>query len=797
MSNIADTLPMTMSPMTMSHAKRRFGIRQKLYFAFGAIAALTLVCTLSAGLFMNRINASLGHVMDDNLPAVTASLNLSVQAAQLAAAAPALGAARSEAERNEMEQQIHKLIDTTGTSLASIKQKDPSGDFSKIDAAVSALDRQINTIGERTALRLRLAEQRAEIARKIGATLDAYTTASAKLSDDTAFSIVTTLENVGSGGRSLKDVADYMKGVAEFEFALVDGLSDLTAGMNQAASLLEAIGNAPSEAALNSLVDRFQSTETRMRGALKRVLDAYNDDAIKAATEAMVSFGAGREGVIPLRRRELIALAQVDTALANSRRAATTLSTEVARIVESANADAGQAAQQSFAMVKTGLIVLALLAGLSLVVAGLIGWLYVGRRVVDTLVGLTLVMERLTRREWDTEVPERARPDEIGDMARAVQIFKANGLENEKLQGEVEAGRQRFEQERQAQEALIDRSVGQIVSAAAAGDLVQRIDAAALDGVMRRLAEGVNSLLDNFANALAAVNRTLDRMAHGDMTGRVEGEFQGVFAALQSNVNQTASQLSEVVQRISQTAQAVREASAEISAGSTDLAGRTEQQAASLEQTAASMHQITATVKQNAENAEAANQLAAAARTTANTGGGVVQQAVTAMNGIEDSARKIVDIVGLIDEIAFQTNLLALNASVEAARAGEAGKGFAVVAQEVRGLAQRSANASKEIKQLISVSNGQVRQGAELVNRAGQALGEIVGSVKKVADIVAEIASASREQATGLDEVNTAVSNMDEMTQRNGALVEQTTASAQAMASQADQLNELVAYFRL
>ncbi len=797
MSHIADTLPMAMSPMTMSHAKRRFGIRQKLYFAFGAIAALTLVCTLSAGLFMNRINASLGQVMDDSLPAVTASLNLSVQAAQLAAAAPALGAARSEAERNEMEQQIHKLIDTTGASLASIKEKDPSGDFSKIDAAVSALDRQINTIGERTALRLRLAEQRAEIARKIGATLDAYTTASAKLSDDTAFSIVTTLENVDSGGRSLKDVADYMKGVAEFEFALVDGLSELTAGMNQAASLLEAIGNAPSEAALNSLVDRFQSTETRMRGALKRVLDAYNDDAIKAATEAMISFGAGREGVIPLRRRELIALTQVDTALTNSRRAATTLSTEVARIVEIANADAGQAAQQSFAMVKTGLIVLALLAGLSLVVAALIGWLYVGRRVVDTLVGLTLVMERLTRREWDTEVPERARPDEIGDMARAVQIFKANGLENEKLQGEVEAGRQRFEQERQAQEALIDRSVGQIVSAAAAGDLAQRIDAAALDGVMRRLAEGVNSLLDNFANALAAVNRTLDRMAHGDMTGRVEGEFQGVFAALQSNVNQTASQLSEVVQRISQTAQAVREASAEISAGSTDLAGRTEQQAASLEQTAASMHQITATVKQNAENAEAANQLAAAARTTANTGGGVVQQAVTAMSGIEDSARKIVDIVGLIDEIAFQTNLLALNASVEAARAGEAGKGFAVVAQEVRGLAQRSANASKEIKQLISVSNGQVRQGADLVNRAGQALGEIVGSVKKVADIVAEIASASREQATGLDEVNTAVSNMDEMTQRNGALVEQTTASAQAMASQADQLNELVAYFRL
>ncbi len=776
---------------------RRFGIRQKLYLAFGAIAALTLVCTLVAALFMNRISASLGRVMEESLPAVTASLSLSTQAAQLAAAAPALGASRTEAERNEQEQRIHKLIDSIGLGLNEIKRTSSNADFSKIETAISSLDRQVNTIGERTALRLRLTEQRAELARNVTRTLDAYTSATAKLSDDTVFSIVTTLESVATSGRNLKDVAEYMKGVSEFEFALVDGLSELTAGMNQAASLLEAIGNTPSKAALNGLVDRFQSTEARMKGALKRVTDAYNDDAIKAGVDAMIGFGSGRDSITALRRRELDALAQVENALETSRRAADSLSQETELIVGAANAGAEAAAEQSFATVRTGMIALAILAALSLVVAGLIGWLYVGRRVVDTMVGLTGIMERLAQREWGTEVPDRSRPDEIGDMARAVQIFKENGLENERLQGEVEEGRKRFEQERLAQEALIDRSVGQIVSAAAAGDLTQRIDTAALDGVMQRLAGGVNTLLDNFANALEAVNRTLDLMAHGNMTGRVNGNFQGVFAALQSNVNQTAEQLSGVVQRISQTAQAVREAAAEISAGSTDLAGRTEQQAASLEETAASMHEITSTVKLNAENAEAANQLAAAARGTANTGGSVVEKAVVAMTGIEESASKIVDIVGLIDEIAFQTNLLALNASVEAARAGEAGKGFAVVAQEVRSLAQRSANASKDIKALISTSNAQVRQGAELVNRAGQSLTEIVTSVKKVADIVAEIASASREQATGLDEVNTAVSNMDEMTQRNGALVEQTTASAQAMATQADQLNELVAYFKL
>src|SRR5690606_7401637 len=217
--------------------------------------------------------------------------------------------------------------------------------------------------------------------------------------------------------------------------------------------------------------------------------------------------------------------------------------------------------------------------------------------------------------------------------------------------------------------------------------------------------------------------------------------------------------------------------------------------ASSLEQTAAAMQQVTATVKQNADNAQAANQLAVTARDLAEKGGTVTRDAVAAVTEIEGSAQKIADIVGLIDEIAFQTNLLALNASVEAARAGEAGKGFAVVAQEVRALAQRSANASKDIKALIGESNGQVKSGAALVNQTGQALAEIVTAIKKVSDIVAEIAVASTEQARGLEEVNTAVGAMDEMTQRNGALVEQTSASAEALAAQARSLADLVGFF--
>ena len=283
-----------------------------------------------------------------------------------------------------------------------------------------------------------------------------------------------------------------------------------------------------------------------------------------------------------------------------------------------------------------------------------------------------------------------------------------------------------------------------------------------------------------------------------DLTRRVSLDGKtGEIRALCEGVNDLVGAMRSIIGNLRTASATIAAASAEISTGSQDLAQRTESQAASLEETAASMHEVTQTVKMNADNAQAANQLASVARDTAEKGGSVVQNAVAAVSDIENSAQKISDIIGLIDEIAFQTNLLALNASVEAARAGEAGKGFAVVAQEVRALAQRSANASKDIKALIQTSNGQVKTGAALVNQAGQSLTEIVGAIKKVSDIVAEIAAASREQSSGLEQINTAIASMDEMTQRNGALVEETSASAQSLSNQAQDLAGLVQRYRL
>ncbi|WP_341893982.1 methyl-accepting chemotaxis protein [Ferrovibrio terrae] len=298
--------------------------------------------------------------------------------------------------------------------------------------------------------------------------------------------------------------------------------------------------------------------------------------------------------------------------------------------------------------------------------------------------------------------------------------------------------------------------------------------------------------------AVQQVQDVVDATKANDLTQRIDLDGKtGEIRSLCAGVNDLVDAMTTIISSIREASNTIAAASNEISTGSQDLASRTESQAASIEETAASMHEVTMTVKQNADNAQAANQLATVARDTAEKGGSVVQDAVVAVTRIEESAQKISDIIGLIDEIAFQTNLLALNASVEAARAGEAGKGFAVVAQEVRALAQRSANASKDIKALIQASNTQVKTGAALVNQAGGSLTEIVGAIKKVSDIVAEIAAASREQSTGLEQINTAVGSMDEMTQRNGALVEETSASAQSLSSQAQELAELVQRYKI
>jgi methyl-accepting chemotaxis protein len=381
------------------------------------------------------------------------------------------------------------------------------------------------------------------------------------------------------------------------------------------------------------------------------------------------------------------------------------------------------------------------------------------RSVSRLLVSLASSMQRLAGGDLDADVVGRSRTDEIGQMAEAVQVFKDNGIKLMATEAEAERHRQAAEAERKASEA--------------ARAEVQRQQ----EAVVTSLANG------------------LDRLAKGDLTSQLNQAFSAEYEKLRADFNVTAASLRQAMRTIATATNGISSGSDQIASASDNLSRRTEQQAASLEETAAALNIITDTVNKMAANAGEAAKVVATTRGSAETSGEIVRQAVDAMGKIKDSSGKITQIIGVIDEIAFQTNLLALNAGVEAARAGDAGRGFAVVASEVRGLAQRSAEAAKEIKALISASTVQVESGVALVDRTGSALRDIIEKVTVMDTLVREISASSKEQATGLAEINTAVGQMDQVVQQNAAMVEESTAAAHALKNETQDLSAMVGRF--
>ncbi|WP_297682163.1 methyl-accepting chemotaxis protein, partial [Ferrovibrio sp.] len=754
---------------------------QKLNLAIGVLAALTLISNVIGGLFFGRVQGSYAGITTTNLPAVITALNLSSLSSELTAGAPVLASAASDAEREkalaDLKAKQARLTQSVETVKAASGESEAE-QIAEIEKSVGMLNTMVAQINRSVNARLGYAQQREEMQGRLSADYIAFQALMQPSLDRAIYEL--------RQPNAKPETAD----AANALIAAGNALNQLVATLSVAAQ-------APSNPELDKLFTEFAKLNSSALEELDWAGKHFDISELKATAGKLLGYGQGTESMFGIRRGEIRTITTAGFALTQARNAATELSTKVDGLVAAATAAADTAADHAAGQASTAQIVLVVITVLCLVIAALIGVLFIGPQISAPIARMTVATRRLADRDWSVELAETGRSDEIGEMARAVEVLKTNGQENEALQRQVESDRETFERERKAQEELLEQAIGQIVSAATAGDLTRRIDADALQGVMQRLGGGVNDLLGTVERALNDLGSMLGALAQGDLTHRIGGGHRGLFQQLANDANTLAEKLADIVGRLSLTAGNVRDAASEISVGSNDLAQRTEQQAASLQRTAASMEEITATVRHNADNARQASNLAATARETADKGGGVVGRAVQAMGEIEGSARKIVDIVGLIDEIAFQTNLLALNASVEAARAGEAGKGFAVVAQEVRGLAQRSADASKEIKALISASNSQVRDGAKLVNEAGGSLTEIVDAVKRVAGIIEEISIASQEQASGLDEINDAVTQMDEMTQRNGALVEETTASAQSLADQAKELAASITFFRI
>ena len=398
-------------------------------------------------------------------------------------------------------------------------------------------------------------------------------------------------------------------------------------------------------------------------------------------------------------------------------------------------------------------------AAAGLIATGLVWAL--SRAIVTPIVGMTEAMSQLASGNNEISVPALDRGDEVGRMAQAVAVFKDAAIEKRRLERESEAARAAAERDRLSNDELKAREAGQ------------------LEFAVDSLAKGLSNL------------------SNGDVAYRIAAPFAGRLDRLRVDFNEAVAKLQAALQSVGANAAAINAGADEIRVAADNLARRTEQQAASVEETAAALEEVTTTVKDAAKRAEDVGERVERARAGAEKSGDVVRRAVSAMEQISKSSGEIINIISVIDDIAFQTNLLALNAGVEAARAGEAGKGFAVVAQEVRELAQRSANAAKEIKSLITTSSDQVDAGVALVGETGQALQAIVGEVQEINEHIKAIVISTREQSTGLQEINVAVNTMDQGTQQNAAMVEQQTAASHSLASEAESLNSLLRQFNL
>ncbi|WP_108395511.1 methyl-accepting chemotaxis protein [Devosia submarina] len=423
--------------------------------------------------------------------------------------------------------------------------------------------------------------------------------------------------------------------------------------------------------------------------------------------------------------------------------------------------------------------------------------IFIARGISKPLVRLNTDMLEIAEGKFDVELTGQERRDEVGDMSRAVEVFRQNGLKVAELT-EAEAARIISDQHARAQMmGELQQAFGNVVHAAVAGDFTRRVPAAFPDQELNTLAQGVNELVEVVDRSITETGQVLSALAETDLTKRVNGNYQGSLAQLKNDTNAVAENLTNVVGQLRGTSRALKSATGEILAGTNDLAERTTKQAAAIEETSAAMEQLATTVTENAKKARDAAMRTQSAAQLADEGGHVMEQATQAMDRISTSSAKISNIIGLIDDIAFQTNLLALNASVEAARAGEAGKGFAVVAVEVRRLAQSAAQASADVKQLIEQSSVEVSGGTKLVDSAAQKLQDILLAVRENSTLMQAISSASGEQSSAIGEVTTAIRQMDEMTQHNAALVEETNAAIEQTEAQAVELDKIVEIFRI
>ncbi|MGO7153308.1 methyl-accepting chemotaxis protein [Rhizobium leguminosarum] len=625
-----------------------------------------------------------------------------------------------------------------------------------------------------------------------------FTRISAKLTAMSAAAILMVailLVAVWVGGTSVGKSSDFGRMQLVISRDLVDAKASLRGMMMGMMELRLAESSAEATKAREYVAKRHESVIKYLTSASASITLQTNKDRVSKISELtsqwMTEFG-GLSSAIDAKLDNSADGSKAASAERSAQVKLLTIADEIGSLLDecvtAAKGKADEAGQQ-MATASSLAMQVSLGAG-CLVVMTLIGSAIFGSRAIAGPIGtLTTSMKQLADGDLETIVPFASRPDEIGAMAGAVEVFKQNGIRMRHLNAQETA--------LHAKSADLSSNISKVVAAAVAGDFTKRIETTYDNPDLNRFAGSVNELVTSVHRGVSETQRVIAALAEGNLTEEMEGEFQGAFGELKRNVNATMEGLRTVIAEVGTAIDTINSGTGELSDAAGDLSKRTEQQAASLEETAAALEEITSAVRNSTDRASEASHMVGEARRSTDQSSAVVSDAVAAMGRIEQASGEIGQIISVIDEIAFQTNLLALNAGVEAARAGEAGKGFAVVAQEVRELAQRSARAAKDIKELITRSSGEVRTGVGLVTATGDALSLIQTQVTKINDHVHSIATAAKEQATGLAEVNTAVNQMDQVTQQNAAMVEEATASTSRLAEEVVTLSGLISRFNV
>ena len=741
----------------------RLGIRGRLLGAFAVVASLTLIASAVAFLSYDRINGSFRRIEQQSAPAMTGSLELARQAAEFSTIGQSLLTAN---DQHEVETGIANLramqgamSQTLQTVAASGVDKDRigalRGTFVHINQSADALAQSIES-------RLTLAAERKT---SVESAQNAHLNLSEKIEpmvDDAQFNLIVGLQSLGEKG-DIAAVADAAAKLADGEAATEQSLFELRADSNLLIGLLVEVSLVGETALLTPLRDRFIATAAKARKAAAALGTDKAAEATRTALDALLSRGAGKTDLFDLRQRQLDEFAEEKQIVAANKSKMTSLAADTQQLINEAQAMSAGAMASSATVIDQSRTALIALALLSVVTSIGIAWLYVGRGLLGSLGALHAVVLRIAGGDLDDVVPARVmgRRDQLGDMARAVAVFRANGLEKLLLERAAAASSRVAEDERSRNEDL------RIAAAREQSDVV------------------------------AALGAGLDRLADGDLTFRLPDNFVASYAKLQVDFNMSLEKLQRAMSMILDNAVGIKADSREISDAAGDLSQRTSQQSASLKEAAASLGQITSTVKLTADSAGAARKIVSRAKAEAEASSDIVRTAVNAIGRIQKSSQDIGQIIGVINDIALQTNLLALNAGVEAARAGELGKGFAVIAFEVRALAQRSATAATQINTLIATSNAHVGEGVDLVASAGAALTRIFDHVTQIDVAVSQIASGAEEQSGGLRALNDSVSGMNQTTQQNAAMVAEANASSQSLARQAENLVESVERFRV